>query len=496
MADGSPPPAIALPPGRALRGEANPELECRLYRPDGTSVWVYLIAAPIRDRTGAVTAAVVAVLDVEEVVRARDEKARSALLLERQVADRTVQLETANTRLRDEIRSRTEAEAQLRQVQKMEAVGQLTGGIAHDFNNLLTIVIGCLDMLHHRLNDDRARRLADNALDGAQRAAVLTARLLAFSRQQPLMPRALDLNSLVAGLSDLLARTLGEHVRFHTALPPNLWRVYADPNQVENVLLNLANNSKDAIAGLGPDARGELHLSTANAVLAPGDFVDVAPGDYVRVTVLDTGAGMPPDVIARVFEPFFTTKPIGQGTGLGLSQVHGFVKQSGGHVEIASRVAPDPNPGTAVILYLPREPLAAEVPEAPAPLHPASIDTARFTVLVVEDEPGVRSFACEALADLGYTVVAAGDVTEALDLLAQTPAVDLLFTDMILPETSGRTLADEARRRRPGLPILYTTGYTKDLATREGRLRPGEALIDKPYTVRELATALAALLPA
>ena len=374
MADNSPVPPEVLPTARAIAGEANPELECRLRRWNGSEVWVYLIAAPIRaaplrDGAGAVTAAVVAALDIEELVRARDEKARSALELERQVAERTGELERTNARLRDEMRSRADVEAQLRQVQKMEAVGQLTGGIAHDFNNLLTVVVGCLDMLSRRITEERAHRLLDNAQDAAGGAAPRPARLRAVSRQQPLAPRALDLNALVEGMADLLRRTLGEPVDLVTVLDPALWPVHADPNQVENVLLNLVVNAKDAIVAAGSGS-GRLTVSTANVALPAGRFVDVAGGDYVQLAVSDTGAGMKEDVINRAFEPFFTTKPVGQGTGLGLSQVHGFVKQSGGHVEIASRTLPDRSHGTTVTIFLPREPVPGTGSAPPENLRP------------------------------------------------------------------------------------------------------------------------------
>ena len=491
MADGSRIARDAMPMARALKGEVHPELECRLMRPDGSSVWVYMIAAPIHAH-GAVTGAVVVALDIEDVVRARDEKARSADMLEIQVAERTRQLEDANHRLRDEIASRAEAEAQLRQAQKMEAVGRLTGGIAHDFNNLLTIVIGSLDLLRRRTDDPRARRLADNAMDGAQRAATLTARLLAFSRQQPLAPRTLDVNRMVDGMSDLLKRTLGEHVDLATVLDPAVWRVHVDPNQLENALINLAVNARDAIvdAATTDSAPGCLMITTSNARLDEAADEDVPAGEYVRLAVSDSGTGMPTDVIARAFEPFFTTKPLGQGTGLGLSQVHGFVKQSGGHVDIASRTQAGADRGTTVTIFLPRQTTElVTVPQAPE--LPDTVG--QGTILLVEDEAPVRHFACEALRELGYSVLESGRARDALVLLDAHPEVRLLFTDMVLPEADGRRLADEARRRRPGLPVLFTTGYTS--AAVLGGQSEGELnLITKPYTVRELSAKIAEIL--
>ena len=490
--DGRPVAAGENPLARALRGEAHAELTCNCRRADGLSLCVQIIAAPIRTgdagAAGAVTGAVIAILDIDEVVRAREAKARSADSLEAQVAGRTAELEAANQRLRDEITGRAQAEEQLRQSQKMESVGRLTGGIAHDFNNLLTSVIGSLDLLRRRSPEDRNRRLLDNAMEGATRAATLTSRLLAFSRQQPLAPQALDVNRLVAGMSDLLHRTLGEGVQVETVLAGGLWQTHADPNQLENALLNLAVNARDAMMEAEP-LGGRLTIETANSHLDEtyvAQHLDLAPGQYVMIAVTDTGAGMPPDVVGRVFEPFFTTKPQGQGTGLGLSQVHGFVKQSGGHVTIYTEMSQ----GTTVKVYLPRF-IAPETPEpvAAAP-RPAASGRSGETVLVVEDEPAVRRFTSEALRELGYVVLEADDAAAALRLLDAHPEIALLFTDVVLPELNGRSLAQEALRRRPGLPVLFTTGYTRNAIVHNGQLDPGVDLIGKPFTVEALAAKL------
>jgi PAS domain S-box-containing protein len=371
----------------------------------------------------------------------------------------------------------------LRQSQKMEAVGQLTGGIAHDFNNMLAVVIGSLDLLGRRLDgeDARSRRYLEAALEAAQRAATLTQRLLAFSRQQPLRPEPTDLNKLVAGMSDLLRHSLGTDVRLETVLGGGLWRVDADPNQLENVILNLAVNARDAM----PEG-GRLTLETQNAHLderyvahEPG----LGVGQYVLLAISDTGAGMPADVIAKAFDPFFTTKPVGKGTGLGLSQVYGFIKQSGGHVKIYSEVGE----GTAIKVYLPR--LVGRDATTPAsdatPYLP--LGDSQELVLVVEDEPAVRRFTVDAMGELGYRVIEADGAQAALQLVDAHPNIALLFTDIVMPDVNGRKLADEARRRRPGLKVLFTTGYTRNAVVHNGVLDPGVQMIGKPFTIEQLA---------
>jgi signal transduction histidine kinase/CheY-like chemotaxis protein len=395
------------------------------------------------------------------------------------------ELQTANAALKQELETREAAEAQVRQMQKMESIGQLTGGIAHDFNNMLAIVIGSLDIAKRRLDTDRARALVciDNALDGAHRAALLTARLLAFSRQLPLAPRALDVNKLVAGMSEMLRHTIGEHLRVETVMAGGLWRAFVDPGQLENAILNLVINARDAM----PDG-GRLTVETSNAHLDDAyaaDNSEAGAGQYVLLSVTDTGTGMPAEVIERVFEPFFSTKGLGKGTGLGLSQVYGFVKQSGGHVKIYS----EPGLGTTVKLYLPRYvgPETDLDAEAPA-LKPESAQAKNGEViLVVEDDEKIRFLSVEALRDFGYTVVQAGDASQALAVLAVTPRVDLLFTDIVMPDMNGRQLADKAREARPDLKVLYTTGFTRNAVVHNGVLDPGVALISKPFTIDELA---------
>jgi len=410
----------------------------------------------------------------------------------RKLADARLQElnEHLESRVLEEVAQRTRAEDALRQSQKMEAVGQLTGGIAHDFNNMLATVIGPLDLLAMRMGDSdpRAKRYIDMAIEGATRAAQLTQRLLAFSRQQPLQPVPLDVNRLVAGMSDLLVHSLGSSIRLETVLAAQVWCTFADANQLENVILNLAVNARDALPG-----GGRLVVETANCTIAADDgaaAAEIPEGEYVRITVADNGSGMPPEVIAKAFDPFFTTKKVGQGTGLGLSQVYGFVKQSAGHVNIDST----PGQGTTVTLYLPRR----RVDVAPSP--PAgrednrALSGGRELVLVVEDEPGVRQFSVEALTELGYPVLAAEGAATALTLLDRHPDIALLFTDVVMPEVNGRQLADEALRRRPALKVLFTTGYSRNALENDGVLDPDVHLIGKPFTLEELALRVRAVL--
>ena len=380
----------------------------------------------------------------------------------------------------------------LRQSQKMEAVGQLTGGIAHDFNNMLAVVIGSLDLLARRLpgGDPRAKRYIEAAMDGAQRAALLTQRLLAFSRQQPLQPEAVDPNALVSGMSGLLRHSLGVDVRLETVLAGGIWRMHVDPNQLENVILNLAVNARDAM----PEG-GRLTIETQNAHLDAryaAAHLGVPAGQYVLIAVSDTGSGMPPEVVAKAFDPFFTTKAVGKGTGLGLSQVYGFVKQSGGHVKIYS----EPGEGTAVKIYLPRLMGAVREAEVEAGDRPASLGDPHEVVLVVDDEPAVRRFSVDAFTELGYRTLEAGSAELALRMLEGHPEVVLMFTDVIMPDVNGRKLADEALRRRPGLKVLFTTGYTRNAVVHNGVLDTGVELIGKPFTVDELGAKVREVLDA
>ena len=423
---------------------------------------------------------VVAVLGVMQLTQRRANE---------ELGRRAEQLAMANQALEVQIEQREKVEEALRQSQKMEAIGQLTGGVAHDFNNLLQVILGNLERLGRRRPGGSPaaaaeHRLIEAASRAAGRAATLTQRLLAFSRRQPLTPKSLDLNRLMAGLLDLLGRTLGEAIRVETVLAGGLWRVFADENQLENALLNLAVNARDAM----PQG-GHLTLETQNARLDEAyarTHQEVRAGDYVMVSVSDTGVGMTKEVLARAFDPFFTTKDIGQGTGLGLSQVYGFVRQSGGHVRIDSA----PGLGASIKLYLPRffELDALDIPApAPAP-QPVPLGNPHEAILVVEDEDDVRNFTRDTLRELGYDVREAANGPAALDALERNPRLRLLFTDIGLPGgLNGRQLADEVRRRWPGIRVLLTTGYTRDAMVRQGRLDPGVELLIKPFTEADLA---------
>jgi signal transduction histidine kinase len=398
--------------------------------------------------------------------------------------------ETLEQRVVSETAERMRAEAALRQAQKMEAIGQLTGGVAHDFNNLLQVISGGLENLRQRLateGDARLRRSIELAAQAAERAASLTQRLLAFSRQQPLAPEVIDPNRLVGGMSELIRRTIGEAIAMETVLAAGIWRVFADPNQLESALLNLAVNARDAM----PHG-GKLTIETANTHFDETYAAahEVAPGQYVAICVSDTGEGMTPEVIDRVFDPFFTTKPQGQGSGLGLSQVYGFVKQSQGHVKVYS----ERGAGTTVKIYLPRstrpEPAQTSTDAQPVPQgHPDTV------VLVVEDDQAVRALSVDMLQRLEYRVLQAKDGAAALQVLATHPEISLLFTDVGLPGPyNGRQLADEARLRNPALKVLFTTGYARNAIVHHGRLDPGVDLIVKPFSYAALAAKLRAVL--
>lgn len=393
-------------------------------------------------------------------------------------------LRATNDKLSSEIQEREKIEDQLRQVQKMEAIGQLTGGIAHDFNNMLAVIIGALNIMQRRIDkgDTNVKEFMKAAIDGAMRGGALTQRLLAFARKQVLEPRPLDANKLVSGMSDLLRRTLGETVQTEVILAGGLWRVHVDANQLETVILNLVVNARDAM----PEG-GRLTIETANAHLDEGyvgRHVDVPTGQYVLLCVSDTGTGMLPEVLEKAFDPFFTTKGAGRGTGLGLSQVYGFVRQSGGHVKIYS----ESGQGTAVKIYLPRYLGNEEVADIKVnPVDALPQGRADETVLVVEDEDAVRVLTVEGLRDLGYTVLEAAGGEEALRLLDKNPSVTLLFTDVVMPHMNGRQLVDEACKRRPSLKVLFTTGYTRNAVVHNGTLDPDVRLLGKPFTLEHLA---------
>jgi signal transduction histidine kinase/ActR/RegA family two-component response regulator len=438
---------------------------------------------------GAVFLGVVAVQALRQNALARrlaESEAERAGALEQAVRDRTQELWDANQALKAEAMEREAAEAQLRQVQKMEAVGQLTGGIAHDFNNMLAVVVGGIDLAQRRLNGPRREVLMHlkNAMEGATRAAALTRRLLSFARSEPLLPERVDSVDLIGGMSDLLDRTLGELIRVEVDLAADTWSTYVDPHQLENAILNLAVNARDAMEG-----RGLMRIATQNVKLAANEVGDIRPGDYVKISVTDTGCGMAPDVLERAFEPFFTTKPVGKGTGLGLSQIFGFAHQSGGEVGIESQVGR----GTTVSIYLPRTEAAA----APVRIHPAvqrseaEVHVPGARILVVEDDPRVRAATVGALEDLDYEPVACAGGAEAIELF-EREEFDLVISDVIMPEMTGPELIRHLKATHDrDFAVLFVTGYVGDGESDD--LRSNE-LLRKPFTVGALASAVSAAL--
>lgn len=404
--------------------------------------------------------------------------------LEERVGERTHALAEANLRLQSEMQERARAEDALRHAQKMEAVGQLTGGIAHDFNNMLTGIIGSLDLMQRYIAAGRSAeigRFTDAAVASAQRAAALTHRLLAFSRRQSLDRKRLEPNQLVQSLEELFSRTIGEHIELKVCLGKDVWPVNSDASQLENALLNLVINARDAM----PHG-GVLRVETANSYLNGSDINTLEPvkaGDYVMLSVSDNGTGMSPLILAKAFDPFFTTKPIGQGTGLGLSMIYGFAQQSGGHVTIESQ----PGQGTRVCLYLPRH-HAADPHRTPLPSDvEAPYAQAGESVLLVEDDPAVRMLVLDVLDELGYHAHQAGDAKSALALLESERRIDLLVTDVGLPGMNGRQLAEISREQRPGLKVLFMTGYAQMAAERQGFLDTGMDMIAKPFSIDLLA---------
>ncbi|MGF6171100.1 signal transduction histidine kinase [Pseudomonas moraviensis] len=431
-----------------------------LERPFHPATLVSLVSAALRGRRRQYEARD-RLIDLSESER----RLQSTLeTLEQQVEERTAQL-----------RHNEEA---LRQSQKMEAVGQLTGGIAHDFNNMLTGIIGSLELLRRRLARGRTEdldSLIDLGVTSANRAAGLTHRLLAFSRRQSLDPKAVQMNTLVLSMGELLQRSLNESIHLEMRLDDNLWVAEADPNQLESALLNLVINARDAM----PEG-GKLVVETSNQVLHrdfTAAYSNLEPGDYVMLSVTDNGSGMPQSVVSRAFDPFFTTKPIGQGTGLGLSMIYGFSKQSRGHVSIDSEV----DQGTTVRLYLPRfRGEEAVQPVSDSQQAPYAMDGE--TVLIVEDDPAVRVLVSAVLSELGYAFVEASDADGAVPILNSTQRIDLLISDVGLPGMNGRQLAEVGRQYRPGLKVLFITGYAEHAAVRGGFLDSGMQMITKPFT--------------
>ena len=418
-----------------------------------------------------------------EAVREAASEANRAHALEEAVRERTRELSQAYEQLKAESAEREAAEAQLRQVQKMEAVGQLTGGIAHDFNNMLAVVVGGLDLARRKLTGPRreVEFHLDNAMEGATRAAALTRRLLAFARAEPLLPVAVAPSGLVEGMLDLVDRSIGERITVRTRFPEEPWNVCVDTNQLENAILNLAVNARDAMEG-----EGQMAISVDNVALSAGQIGALGAGDYVRISVSDTGSGMAPHVLERVFEPFFTTKPVGKGTGLGLSQIFGFARESGGDVIIDSTVGL----GSTVSLYLPRSTQPVEAPAAASQgLDVAATAATGTSILLVEDDPRVSRSTVGALEELGYRPIACSGGREALELLEREQgAVELVITDIMMPEMTGPELVAAATARWPSISILYVTGYVGEAGSEQ---LSGHEILRKPFTVAGLANAVA-----
>lgn len=450
----------AFPEGNQVQGE-----EIFIHR-DGSFYPVAFTASPIRDESGQPIGTIVEARHIAEELRAREALYAFNEALQKRVSE--------------VLGDRRKVELQLAQAQKMEAIGKLTGGVAHDFNNLLQVIRGNLELLVRDVaGNDRAERRVHNALTGVVRGAKLAAQLLAFGRRQPLEPRPLNLGRVLRGLDDMLQRSLGEGIELETVAAAGLWNCLADPTQVENAILNLAINARDAMSG-----RGKLTIEAGNASLDDAYIAqhsDVSPGQYVMIAVTDTGCGVPADKLEQVFEPFFSTKPEGEGSGLGLSMVYGFVKQSGGHVKIYSEVGH----GTTVRLYLPRTRRPEELASESVSIE---VVGGAETVLLVEDDDGVRATAAELLVELGYRVLQARDADSALAIVESGAAIDLLFTDVVMPGVLKSTeLADRFRRRFERGAVLYTSGYTQNSIVHAGRLDEGVDLLSKPYSREALA---------
>jgi len=450
---------------------------------DGKYRWFLARALPIRDELGQVVHWFGTNTDITAQVAAEEALRELNDNLERRVAERTRELAEINHRLHLEMAERERAEDALRHAQKMEAIGQLTGGLAHDFNNMLTGVLGALDLIQRRLASGRSsdlQRYIDAAVTSANRAAALTHRLLAFARRQSLDPKPVDVNQLVVSMEDMLRRTMAEHIQLDTQLQPDPWLAYTDAHQLENALLNLVINARDAM-----DGGGRITIQTGSVQIKESQPDNPAPGDYVTLSVADSGSGMPAEILTKAFDPFFTTKPIGQGTGLGLSMVYGFVKQTGGHVRIDSTVGK----GTLITLFLPRNRLqpASETLEAPIAGDLPGAQQGEI-VLVVEDEAAVRMLVIEVLEELGYQVLEAVDAGSALPHLQGDQRIDLLVSDFGLPGLNGHQLVELARQQRPELKVLFITGYAPDAEVRGDFLGPGMDMLSKPFSIDVLAT--------
>ena len=477
-------PAMSAAIGKAIARRGAYAQQYRVRRADGKYYWIEANGRVQQAPDGTPLNFPGVLIDVEKrrAVEAERDRVAAELralneTLEQRVAERTADL--------------LRAEEQLRQSQKMEAVGQLTGGLAHDFNNLLTGVIGSLELMKTRIGQGRIKdvdRYVEAAQGAANRAAALTHRLLAFSRRQTLDPKPTDVNRLVSGMEEMVRRTAGPAIAVETVGPADLWATLVDPGQLENALLNLCINARDAM----PDG-GRITVEAANQRLdrRAARVRDMEPGEYVSLCVTDNGTGMTPEVAAKALDPFFTTKPIGQGTGLGLSMIYGFAKQSGGQVRIHSEVGK----GTTVCLYLPRHLGAAEAPEPASELADAPRAETGQAVLVVDDEPTVRMLVKEVLEDLGYTAIEAADGAAGLKVLRSDVRVDLLVTDVGLPGgMNGRQLADAARVVRPSLMVLFITGYAENAVISHGHLDPGMHVLPKPFAMEALASRIKALI--
>jgi PAS domain S-box-containing protein len=462
----------------AMEGREDYDLELRLRRVDGKYRWFKARATPVRD-DGRIIRWFGTCTDITDIVEARETLTRSRQELKRQVAERTRSLAAANDRLTAEIAERQRTEEALLQAQKLEAIGQLTSGVAHDFNNLLTGVLGNLELLERGLNKAESLRRVRAARSAAERGARLTHQLLAFSRKQRLAPTPLDLNRLVGEASDMLFRAIGAMVRVETILTNGIWPALVDPTQIELVLLNLAINARDAM----PDG-GRLTIRTANVSQSEAPR-DLPPGDYVLISVSDTGEGMTDEILRRAIEPFFTTKGPSQGSGLGLSMVHGVATQSGGGLNISSRLGH----GTTVSVYLPRaRGRSAVQPRAEA--APAT-EHKQASILVVDDDPDVREVAISGLESLGYRMLAAESGQAALDLLRRDGKVDLALVDMAMPGMNGVELIKRARERYPDLRVVLVTGYADIGAFAP---RQDDLVLQKPYSLERLADGVAKVL--